>query len=240
MDRYIATTSPLIKSAPFFSALVLTFLLSGCQSITGYQTIDKPKSVSAPAGKIYSQPGEVSIACEGTYHCEIAQIDKQRLIGPDTHQPLNPKMVISAKQGFQASERNDKTIKLVPLMPTKLAGLMSYYARVIPGKREVHVNFYPENNDAYFEHFAVIHEFTEPGDYRLHAYRTASRNDATSLLNSASPNPLCVELLQDGRSIRKFCKLPIDTRQNEFVEVTGIADGADLEAFLSSDDSVFN
>lgn len=239
MDRHIASIC--IRTVISLAVIgAVSGALTACQMLTGYQTIATPKAPTAPVGSIYSQPGEVSIACEGTYHCEIAQIDKQRLISTENHQPLNEAMVTSADKVFRNSEKHAKTIKLVALMPTKLQGLMNYYARVIPGKREVHVNFYPENNDAYVEHFALIHEFTEPGDYRLHAYRIASTNTATSLLNSASPNPLCVELLQDKRPIRRFCKLPLDTRQNEFIEVTDIKNGADLEAFLSSDGSGFD
>lgn len=227
------------------AAAVMTsvFFLSGCQALSdyqsGYKTIDTPTTPTPPAGKIHSLPGEVTVACEGTFHCEITQIDKIALINTETHSPIDWARVIPAGQVLQQRERTFKTVKLVPLMKTKLDGLINYYARIIPGHREVHVNFYPESNDAYSERFALIHEFTEPGDYRLHAYRITTNNAATSLLDSASPNPLCVELLQDGNAIRRFCKLPVDTRQNEFIEVTGISNGADLEAFFSSDDADF-
>lgn len=49
--------------------------------------------------------------------------------------------------------------------------MTNYYARVKPAKREVQVNFYPENNVGYVERFAIIHDFVEPGTYQLHAYQ---------------------------------------------------------------------
>ena len=65
---------------------------------------------------------------------------------------------------------------------------------VKPAKREVHVNFYPENNVGYVERFAMIHDFVDAGTYQLRAYQKKSSDNSGSLLETASPEPLCIEL----------------------------------------------
>lgn len=220
------------------AATVAMLALSGCQVINGYQTLDTPEAPTPSADKIHTFPGEVTVACEGTYHCELTQIDKKLLIDSDSHAPAKGAIVTQPDE-LKQSKGGLSTPKLVPLLSTKLAGLVNYYARVMPGKHEIHTNFYPENNDEYVERFALIHDFKVPGDYRLRAYRTADNEKAESLLDTASPNPLCVELLYNTKPIRRFCKLPVDSRQNEFIEVTGISAGPETQAILSSDDAVF-
>ena len=111
-----------------------------------------------------------------------------------------------------------KAIKIVPLSASAMPGLTNYYARVKPGKREVQVNFYPENNVGYVERFAMIHDFSEAGTYQLRAYQKKSSNNSGSLLDSASPEPLCVELYQGNSVQRRFCKEIGAEHQGEFVE----------------------
>jgi hypothetical protein len=111
-----------------------------------------------------------------------------------------------------------KAIKIVPLSASAMPGLTNYYARVKPGKREVQVNFYPENNVGYVERFALIHDFSEAGTYQLRAYQKKSSNNSGSLLDSASPEPLCVELYQGNSVERRFCKEIGAEHQGEFVE----------------------
>ncbi|WP_201615821.1 hypothetical protein [Psychrobacter urativorans] len=225
------------------SLLLLSALstLSGCQLLTGYQQIDAAENADAWAGTINPVAGEVNIACAGTYHCEIAQIDQTLVIAPDTHKPVSAAMLANMAGGVEVNKAklnkggpaqtqraplaanmtpllNQKSVKVVPLSASGMKGLTNYYARVKPAKREVHINFYPENNFGYIERFAMIHEFSEPGIYQLRAYRQKSPQDGGSLLVSASPEPLCIDLLQDNSVLRHFCK-QLDTEyEGEFVE----------------------
>ena len=64
--RYALWTSTIVAAS---------LLLSGCQLLTGYQKINEAESAEAWVGKIKPIAGEVNIACVGTYHCEIVQID---------------------------------------------------------------------------------------------------------------------------------------------------------------------
>lgn len=219
------------------TAIAASLLLSGCQALTGYQQIGTAQNAKVWTGKITPIAGEVNIACVGTYHCEIARIDQTRIIGSDTHEPINPAMLV-AMQNVNTDSKSrtvnkhataamsmDMTplihknaIKIVPLSASAMPGLTNYYARVKPAKREVQVNFYPENNLGYVERFAMIHDFAEAGTYQLRAYQKKSNANSGSLLDSASPEPLCVELYQGNNVQRRFCKEVGTEHEGEFVE----------------------
>lgn len=225
------------------TAVAASLLLSGCQLLTGYQQIDTAENADAWAGKINPIAGEVNIACAGTYHCEITQIDQTMVIAPNSHKPANPAMIAQIEnsadksntklnKSMQAQAKNtqiktdmtplltQKSIKIVPLSASGMKDLTNYYVRVKPAKREIHVNFYPENNLGYVEHFAIIHDFMQPGIYQLKAYRKKSTQEGGSLLESASPSSLCVDLLQGNTVKRHFCKQADAEHQGEFVETS--------------------
>jgi len=171
----------------------------------------------------------------GTYHCEIVQIDKTLMMAPNSHKPINPQIVTALPHQEGTAKIpmnmdmtplvNKNAIKIVPLAASSMPGLTNYYARVMPAKREVHIDFYPENNMGYVERFAMIHDFTEAGTYQLRAYQKKNSEKSGSLLDTASPEPLCVELLQDTKVQRRFCKKLDAEHQGEFVE-TGMAKAA--------------
>lgn len=216
-------------------AVASGLLLSGCQLLTGYQKIDNADNTVTMAGKIYPVAGEVNLACAGTYHCEIIQIDRTLVISSESHQPISAamlaKMPSNQTQGINSAKldnvkpkaavtplANQKSIKVVPLSASGMQGLTNYYTRMLPAKREVNIHFYPENNVGYVERFAMIHDFSQSGTYVLHAYRKKSAQNAGSLLDTASPEPLCVDLLQNNKVQRRFCKQASAKSQGEFVE----------------------
>ena len=236
--RIVAVIMNKKRYALWTSAIVATSLwLSGCQLLTGYQKIDEAENAKVWAGKIQPIDGEVNIACIGTYHCEIARIDKTPVIAIDTHEPLNPAMLVAmtdtsrddknrtGRSIAQAAMNMDMTpitdkkeVKIVPLSASGIAGLTNYYARVKPARREIQVNFYPENNLNYVERFAMIHDFVDADTYQLRAYQKKSSESSGSLLDTASPEPLCVELYKGNRVQRRFCKELGAEHQGEFVE----------------------
>ncbi|MGO2231465.1 hypothetical protein [Psychrobacter sp.] len=215
------------------TVMAASFFLSGCQLLSGYQKIDEAENAQAWAGDILPVAGEVNIACVGTYHCEIVQIDKKSIIASNSHEPADPTMLAARPEGAETNTKraigaempalaDKKSVKVVPLSASAIEGLTNYYARVLPAKREIHINFYPEDNLGYIERFAMIHDFTDAGIYQLRAYQNKSSDKAGSLLEAASPEPLCIELLQDDEVQRRFCKqLGSGEAQGEFVE-TGL------------------
>lgn len=203
-------------------AIAMSLSLASCQLFTGYKQIEAADSADNWSAKIYAVAGETNIACLGTYHCEITRIDQTPIIAAETHQPVDRNIVIVRPDKDKTSLVDNKSVKLVPLSASGISGLTNYYARVKPIKREVQVNFYPENNLSYVERFTVIHDFVA-GTYQLRAYRLQPEQKDSSLLSSASPNPLCIDLIQDGTVERRFCKQVDAERQGEFVE-TGLFD----------------
>ncbi len=236
--RYITLLSMIVS---------VSSLLTGCQSLTGYNQINKAEDAEMWSGKVNPIAGEVNISCSGTYHCEITQIDQALVIAPDTHKPVNLDMLSympsADSNGYEYQEGDSnirhetaaplltqKSVKVVPLSASGMTGMTNYYARVKPAKREVHINFYPENNVGYIERFAMIHEFIEPDTYQLHAYRSKSAQDASSLLETASPAPLCIDLLQGDIIKRRFCKQMDTESQGEFVEISMIKKDSSVES----------
>ncbi len=202
-----------------------SLVLSGCQLLSEPAATKNAPVLETGSGKIYPVKGEVNIACSGTYHCEILQIDNIPIINKDSHRPANLNMVAPAVsksangQPVMVPELlNSNSIKVVPLFASNMKGLVNYYVRLMPAKREVHVNFYPENNVDYVERFAMIHEFNDSGTYQLKAYRKKSPQASGSLLDNASPDPLCIDLLQNNQIKRRFCKQLDTQHQGEFVE----------------------
>lgn len=223
--HYFVFTSMLIASS---------LLLSGCQVLTGYQQIDKADQAAMAVGKIYPLKGEVNLACAGTYHCEITQVDRSLVISSSSHKPISAAIlaqmpnsrtqgVSNATLGNQSKATmtpllNKNSVKVVPLSASGMKGMTNYYVRMLPAKREVSINFYPEKNIGYVERFVMIHDFNQSGTYVLRAYRKKSAQEAGSILDTASPEPLCVDLLQDNKLKRHFCKQLDANSQGEFVE----------------------
>ena len=222
--------------ASISAALAVSLLVSGCQTKTGYQKIEDAPSAEMLSGNIQPLINEVNIACLGTYHCEIVQIDRTEVISTETNEPYDIRMItaIADVQNKGTAEREVRThaevdvapltsqsdVKIVPLSASLMSGFTTYYARVKPGKHEIQVNFYPENNTKYVERFAMIHDFMQPGTYKLRAFRLKPSPEAGTLLETASPEPLCVELSYNNRVQRRFCKQVDDERQGEFVEAS--------------------
>ena len=218
-------------------SLLSLLTLSGCQALSGYKKIGNAERAEVWAGKIIPMLNEVNIACAGTYHCEITQIDNIAIISTDTHKPVNPALLVSMAgtngrpyaelskleqtqvQANASPLTDNKSVKIIPLAASAMPNLTNYYTSVKPIKREVHVNFYPENNVGYIERFALIDEFKEQGTYVIQAYRQKLSETNDSLLDSASPAPLCIDLLKDSVLKRRFCKQLDTESQGEFVEL---------------------
>lgn len=192
--------------------------ISGCQVLSGSQTTGQASN-QAWANDITLKPiaGEVTLACLGTYHCEFTQVDKTLIINADTHTPMrNIETPVSNNAALSPLD-NKQMVKTTLAGVSGMPMLNNYYVRMLPKKREVHVNFYPEPNTDYTERFAMIHEFTDSGIYQLKAYRKRSSGSG-SLLDTASPDPLCVDLLHNQQVLRHFCKAMNPEHQGEFIE----------------------
>lgn len=127
------------------------------------------------------------IYCSGTADCEFERLDKTPVIDSKT-QRLDKKAV---KAG------------IVRLQADSLKHSNALYLSVPAGQHEVVIRFYPISKDK-AETLHLIHRFNAQTQYTLHMFR--ERRERGSLLNVSAPEPLCVDLKQEKRTIRRFCK----------------------------------
>ena len=128
------------------------------------------------------------IYCSGTADCEFERLDQIHVIDSKT-QRLDKKAV---KEG------------IVRLQADSLNNSNALYLSAPAGQHEVVVRFYPISKDK-AETLHIIHRFNSETKYTLPMSRERSKHRG-SLLNVSAPDPLCVDLKQEKRTIRRFCK----------------------------------
>lgn len=179
---------------------------------------------------------DISISCTGGYHCEIEHVDHVRLIDPNTHEPVVTIKGDATTNPTQADKWADKQanaqvpsktgsepiVKLYQFgnsakqhsakaSPSDDVSHDLYFARTTLGKHQIKVNFYPENNDAYVESMDIIYDFDKSGSYLLHAFANPESNpknryEAKSLLDAAAPQTLCVDIIHQKKTLKRFCR----------------------------------
>lgn len=155
---------------------MLASVLAGCQS-TSLKHVKETEQTRSNA----------LIYCSGTENCEFERIDQTMIV--DAKHQLNKQAI---KQGF------------VRLQAPSLKDVNALYLSVPAGQHELVIRFYPVSSQK-AETLHVIHRFKPQLRYHLHMFRNRSK-DRASLLNASAPDPLCVDLKQEHRTIRRFCK----------------------------------
>ncbi|TCM69219.1 hypothetical protein EC844_103166 [Acinetobacter calcoaceticus] len=169
-------------------------VLSGCQ--TTQSTVDRIRIKQAQT----AAPNAAQIYCSGTANCEFERVDKLSVVDA-TSKRINTAVIKTGWLGLTGQ-------------PMSSNGL---FLRLPPQQHEVVIRFYPISAQ-HAEVFHVIHQFKPQQRYDFKMYRQAAASTG-SLLNVSTPKPLCVDLLQEQRLIRRFCR-PYDvvTGVSEFVE----------------------
>lgn len=178
----------------FASSLLI--ILSGCL-LSACQFIDQ----------IEKQPeydvsqNTVQISCTGAESCQFGRLNDVVVVNEAT-QRVNADAV---KRGWvKYSERTAETKKQL-------------YLTVPAQQHELVIRFYPISQQ-HAEVFHVIHKFKANQNYTFKMYRERSKAGG-SLLKVSAPTPLCVDLLENTRIIRRFCR-PYDvvTGVSEYIE----------------------
>ena len=164
----------------FVVLAMLTSALAGCQSIHTAKIKNVKETAQSKANAL--------IYCAGTENCEFERLDQIPIVDSKT-QRLN-------KQAIEQS--------IVRLQTASLKDPNALYLSVPAGEHELVVRFYPISYDK-AETLYLIHSFNPQHRYVLKMFRNRSSNQG-SLLNVSAPHPLCVDLQQDHRTIRRFCK----------------------------------
>lgn len=145
----------------------------------------------------------VELHCAGGVTCEFAQVNGINVIDSQTRRPTEEAMRASLVryEGGSLSSGTDT----------------QYYVAVQPGFTEVSVRFFPVTLER-AENFVVIHNFRADKVYKLNLFRQRVASSG-SLLSIAAPSPLCIDLLENDKVSRRFCR-PFEpmTGLGEFVE----------------------
>lgn len=181
-----------------YSVLVILsgFLLSACQTTHQMLDISEIKRVE----KSPNSHNTVQVYCAGVENCEFERLNNLAIVDSVSHR-VNSKAI---RKGYvkltgQAFDKN---------------GL---YLTLPAQQHEVVIRFYPITQQ-HAEVFHVIHQFQAHQRYSFKMYRKRSQSSG-SLLNVSAPTPLCVDLIQEKRTVRRFCR-PYDvvTGVSEYVE----------------------
>lgn len=172
---------------------VLSILLSACQT-SDFVRIQKAES------KHHDSRNNVSIYCTGAEVCEFSRLNSITLVDENTHRIHKDAL----KTGyFKLSNQDPKN--------------RSVYLTIPENQYELVIRFYPISQQ-HAEVFHVIHRFKANQQYTFKMYRKRSENSG-SLLNVSAPSPLCVDLLQEKRTIRRFCRpYNAETGLSEYIE----------------------
>ena len=154
--------------------------LSACQSFdtTRINHVEETESTKLNA----------LIFCTGTEQCEFERFDQMPIVDAQSH-----------RVSREAIEQG-----VVRLQTKLLEEPNALFLSVPAGQHELVIRFYPISKDR-AETLHVFHKFNAQKHYTFKMYRDRTRHQG-SLLNVSAPDPLCVELQQDQKTIRRFCK----------------------------------
>lgn len=193
-----------------FAIGLLCASLAGCQMASQFtKSLGKSTSprLSTTKTQVLESPapkGLIALHCSGGVGCEFAKLNNIVVINEVTRQPTDEAVRASVVRFEAAGLKKQQGAR--------------YFIAMRPGRNEVKVRFYPITPDR-AENFALIHDFRADRNYRLNMFRQHSADAASSLLSAATPDPLCVDLLENDKVLRRFCR-PFDpaTGMGEFLE----------------------
>ncbi len=187
----------MIKYFGFAVLLAVTSLVfTGCQTTLPMVEAMRIKHADLK----YDSQNNVQVYCTGAEHCEFSRLN-DLVITDEAGQKINQKAI------------NKGYLKLTG-EPLDKNGV---YLTIPPKQHEMVIRFYPITKQ-HAEIFHIIHDFKANQKYTFKMYRQKSQGSG-SLLTVSPPTPLCVDMLQEKRIIRRFCR-PHNavTGVSEFVE----------------------
>lgn len=171
-------------------------LLTACQNAPNM--VDQVRIAQTT---LENKADNVTLYCSGVENCEFERIGDLAVIDAKSH-----------RISQQAMERG-----IVRLQGSVFSRKQQVYLNVPAKQYEVVIRFYPISPDR-AETFHVIHAFKPHQSYTFKMYRDRAYRSG-SLLNVSVPEPLCVDLQQEQRTIRRFCRpFDVSTGLGEFIE----------------------
>ena len=190
----------ILKVFMVVSTAVLLTGFAGCHSFSSLKT--KPAWMLP---NLNTQPEDVSgiasVHCSGGVGCQFVSLNNVELLNPQTGEPT--------EQG--------KTDAVLRFESHSLSNSSQYYLALTAAPHDVEVLFFPISRDR-AEKFTLIHRFKAGHRYDFKLYRQ-EREQSASLLSLAGPAPLCVDVLDDDKVVRRFCRnYGFQTMTTSFVE----------------------
>ncbi|WOE31203.1 MULTISPECIES: hypothetical protein [unclassified Acinetobacter] len=184
----------MMKWVKRFGVIALAIsLLAACQSLD----IARIKNIK----ETESSKNNALVFCKGTEICEFERLDYINIVDENrkrvTKDAIDQGIVRLADYSFKSSP--------------------ALYLSVLPKRHEVVIRFYPVSKEK-AEKLIVIHDFKKNQRYVFEMYRQREAFGG-SLLKVSAPEPLCVDLKANQKTIRRFCK-PHNAQNGlgEFVE----------------------
>lgn len=186
-------------------AALMVLALAGCHSLRPSSPPQASADVAFKPLLLSQSPKQelIELHCAGGVGCEFAQVNGITVIDSNTRKPTEEAMsasLVRYEGGIMSTTADTQ-----------------YYVAVQPGFMEVSVRFFPVTLER-AENFVLIHNFRADKVYRLNLFRQRTANSG-SLLSIATPSPLCIDLLENDKVARRFCR-PFEpmTGLGEFVE----------------------
>lgn len=173
-----------------------SFVLSACQST--HFALDR--LLIKQVEKRPNTVNNVNIYCSGNKSCEFSRVDQLEIVN-DQSKRVNPEAIRKGYVHLTGNAKNQSDL----------------YLTIPAEQHEVILRFYPISNK-HAEVFHLIHQFKANKSYQLTMYRQQG-NKSGSLLNVSAPTPLCVDVREEQKLVRRFCR-PHNavTGISEFVE----------------------
>ncbi len=181
------------------STAVLLTGFAGCHSFSALKTrpVWLMPNLNTPQEDM---SGIASVHCSGGVGCQFVSLNNIELLNPKGEPTEHGKT--DAVLRFESTASNYGS---------------QYYLALTAAPHDVELIFFPISHDR-VEKFNLTHRFKAGHRYDLKLYRQ-EREQSASLLSLAGPAPLCVDVLDDDKVVRRFCRTyGFQTMTTSFVE----------------------
>lgn len=176
----------ILKVFIVLSTTILMTNLVGCHSFAALKTRPvwmMPNLNIQPE----DQSGIASVHCSGGVGCQFISLNN---------------VVLLTEQGEPTE--HGKTDAILRFESAATSYSSQYYLALTAAPHDVDLIFFPISRDR-AEKFSLTHRFKAGHRYDLKLYRQ-EREQSASLLSLAGPAPLCVDLLDNDKIVRRFCR----------------------------------
>ncbi len=181
------TKLPVWVASSLALAVVFALGLAGCHS---FKPLTPQPAAAIPSllDASLETTGVASVHCSGGIGCQFLALNGIQLLSAASGEPTE-------------HGKNDAILRFES--PTA-SDSSQYYLALSAAPHDIDVQFYPISRTKP-EYFAVTHRFKAGHRYDLNLYRQ-QREQSGSLMSLAAPAPLCVDVLDNGQLVRRFCR----------------------------------